>query len=77
MSRLPAIFQNENQAYEADTCEELKDASCNKELELKAWSQSPYPGQEVPKDYIPEIRSLGFWRRNTAPLTKRRFVRYV
>jgi len=61
MSHLPAIFQNENQAYEADTCEELKDASSNKAVNLRAWSQPPYPGQEVPKDYIPEIRSLGFW----------------
>lgn len=61
MSHLPAIFQNEHQAYVADTCEELKGASSNREVKLRAWSHPPYPGREVSKDYIPEIRSLGFW----------------
>ena len=58
---LPAIFQDEDQIYVADTCEELKQSSLNQDVHVRAWSHPPYPGKEVDDNYIPEIRSIGLW----------------
>jgi AraC-like DNA-binding protein len=58
---LPAIFHDRDRVQYADTCEPLKDAAERGEVCLKAWSHSSYPGLKLPVDYLPEMRSLGFW----------------
>ncbi|NWK57378.1 helix-turn-helix transcriptional regulator [Verrucomicrobiaceae bacterium N1E253] len=61
MKHTSAIFQDIDQIRIADSCEELKKASENEHVNVHAWSHPPYPGEQVDPDYLPEIRSLGFW----------------
>lgn len=61
MKELPAIFQNGEQVYFADTCEPLKGAAARGEVALHAWGHALYPGITLPPRFLPAVRSLGVW----------------
>ena len=67
MKELPAIFQDGERTYFADTCEPLKAAAVNGELQLHAWGHALYPGVLLPRSYLPAVRSVGVW---DAPLSQ-------
>ena len=61
MKELPAIFQDGERTYFADTCEPLKAAAANGELQLHAWGHALYPGVLLPHSCLPAVRSVGVW----------------
>lgn len=61
MKELPAIFQDGERTYAADTCEPLKAAAANGEVSLHAWGHALYPGVLLPRTYLPAVRSVGVW----------------
>ena len=61
MKELPAIFQDGERTYFADTCEPLKAAAGGGELQLHAWGHALYPGVLLPRSYLPAVRSVGVW----------------
>lgn len=44
-----------------DTCASLKEALRRGEIEGGLWGRGGYPGNRLPIEIAPEIRSLGFW----------------
>ena len=58
---LPAIFQDGEQRYRADTCEPLKAAADQGAVHLRAWGHALYPGLLLPRNYLPAVRSVGLW----------------
>jgi AraC-like DNA-binding protein len=61
VKELPAIFQDGERTYFADTCEPLKAAAANGELQLHAWGHALYPGILLPHSCLPAVRSVGVW----------------
>ena len=61
MAELPAIFQDKDKVYFADTCEPIKAAADRGEVILNAWSHPCYPGKRLPSNFLPHMRSLGVW----------------
>ena len=61
MTARPAIFQDQNLRYEANTCDALKEAWKEGSVNVCAWSHQPYPGIELAADYLPELRTIGMW----------------
>jgi hypothetical protein len=61
MKELPAIFQDGERTYFADTCEPLKAAAGAGAVQLHAWGHARYPGIELPRTYLPAVRSIGVW----------------
>jgi AraC family L-rhamnose operon regulatory protein RhaS len=61
VKELPAIFQDGERTYFADTCEPLKAAAGRGEVRLHAWGHALYPGLPLPPDYLPAVRSVGMW----------------
>ena len=61
MTARPAIFQDQNVRYEANTCDALKEAWEDGAVSLCAWLHQPYPGVELAADYLPELRTIGMW----------------
>jgi AraC family L-rhamnose operon regulatory protein RhaS len=61
MKALPAIFQDGERTYAADTCEPLKAAAAQGEVSLHAWGHAPYPGALLPRTYLPSVCSAGVW----------------
>lgn len=57
----PVLFRNEDTVYYADSCEPLKAAAAQGEIQLDAWSRGSYPGLRLPTGVTPEVRSLGVW----------------
>ena len=50
-----------NLTYEADSCESLREAWLNKELELSTLARGTYPGKELLKGELTGIKSIGYW----------------
>jgi len=50
-----------NIIYEADSCNPLRDAWVNKDLELTTLGRGTYPGKELLKDELLGVRSIGYW----------------
>jgi len=61
MAQLPALFQDSDTVYYADTCEPLKAAALREEVHLRAWSHPCYPGIQLPRRFLPQMRSMGVW----------------
>jgi AraC family L-rhamnose operon regulatory protein RhaS len=61
VKELPAIFQDGERTYFADTCEPLKEAASKAEVHLHAWGHALYPGVQLPRGYLPAVRSIGIW----------------
>ena len=61
MTQLPAIFQDKEKVFQADTCEPLKAAAQRGEVLVQAWSHPCYPGLQLPRQFLPEMRSIGVW----------------
>ena len=55
------IFQDKDRIYTADTCEPLKAAAKRNEVFLRSWARGNYPGLPMPKNILPEVRSIGVW----------------
>lgn len=50
-----------NIIYEADSCNPLRDAWVNKELELTTLGRGTYPGKELLEKELPGVKSIGYW----------------
>jgi AraC family L-rhamnose operon regulatory protein RhaS len=61
MKELPAIYQDGERTYYADTCEPLKAAAVKGDVQMQAWGHAPYPGTLLPGDFLPVVRSIGVW----------------
>lgn len=61
MVEFPAIFQDKDQVYFADTCEPIKIAAARDEVVVHAWSHPSYPGEQLAPYFLPAMRSLGVW----------------
>ena len=61
MAQLPAIFQDKDAVYYADTCEPLKAAAERQEVYVRAWSHPCYPGEQLPPQFLAAMRSIGLW----------------
>lgn len=57
----PAVFQDLNRIYYADTCEPLRHAAERGEVVLEALARGTYPGKRMPQGMLEAIRSVGFW----------------
>jgi AraC family L-rhamnose operon regulatory protein RhaS len=55
------IFQDRDKVYYADSCEPLKAAARRDELYLRGWARGSYPGEPLPPDLLPQLRSIGVW----------------
>jgi AraC-like DNA-binding protein len=57
----PIVFQDKEKIYYADSCEPLKAAERRNELYLRGWARGNYPGVQLPRDMLPQLRSIGVW----------------
>lgn len=57
----PVIFQDRDKIYFADTCEPLKAAAQQGQVNLYGWARGSYPGQPLPSGMLPQLRSIGMW----------------
>lgn len=57
----PAIFQDMDVTYRADTCEPLKAATRNGTLTLTGFGRNCYPGTELPPAVMPELSLSCVW----------------
>jgi len=60
-SQAPRIFIDAGRVFRADTCDPLKAAASECQLELSAWARGNYPGERLPEDLLPGLRSIGVW----------------
>ena len=60
MSAIP-VYTDGEEAYEADTCRPLAEATQRGEIRLKALVHGHYPGTQLPRLALPEIKSVGYW----------------
>lgn len=61
MGTRPERFQAPDGCYEADTCEPLRAAAQAGELELRALVRGAYPGRQLPRGKLPEVKTVGYW----------------
>jgi AraC family L-rhamnose operon regulatory protein RhaS len=54
-------FHQDGRTYVADSCEPLKRAAREGELELLAWGRGTYPGPRLPLRRVTAVRSVGVW----------------
>jgi AraC-like DNA-binding protein len=54
-------FHERGRTYVADSCEPLKRASREGEVELLAWGRGTYPGLRLPLRRVTAVRSVGVW----------------
>ncbi len=59
--RRAATFRSAAELFHADTCEPLEAAARRGEVSIVALGRSSYPGRQLPKDDLCEVRSVGFW----------------
>jgi AraC-like DNA-binding protein len=58
----PKYFDpTQNLTYEADSCNPLREAWLNKNLELNTLARGTYPGKELLKDELSGVKSIGYW----------------
>ncbi len=57
----PIVFQDKDKIYYADSCEPLKAAEQRGELYLRGWARGNYPGIPLPRNMLPQLRSIGVW----------------
>ncbi len=55
-------FISTDETFEPDTCAPLRDAGYSGAIELFAMGRGTYPGEEMPDDQVPELRSVGTWK---------------
>jgi len=59
---VPKYFDpGKNLTYEADSCDSLREAWINKELELSTLARGTYPGKELLEGELTGIKSIGYW----------------
>ncbi|NQU54580.1 MAG: AraC family transcriptional regulator [Bacteroidetes bacterium] len=51
----------EKQTYKADSCDSLREAWRNGELELNTLARGTYPGKELLYDQLIGVKSIGYW----------------
>lgn len=56
-----AVFRTVDHIYYADTCESLKRGVEQGEVQLCARAHGAYPGTAMPDQFLPEVRTVGFW----------------
>lgn len=57
----PLVFENAGRLFRPDTCEPLKRAARQGQLDLLGWSRGSYPGVPIPEPILPGLLSLGVW----------------
>ncbi len=57
----PVVFQDKEKTYYADSCEPLKAAEQRGDLYLRGWARGNYPGVALPRNMLPQLRSIGVW----------------
>lgn len=55
------IYREEGKTYHADSCDPLIEAVDQGELELAALARGNYPGEQIPGEILPGLRSVGYW----------------
>jgi AraC-like DNA-binding protein len=50
-----------NIIYEADSCNPLRDAWVNQDVELTTLGRGTYPGKELLETELPGVKSIGYW----------------
>ena len=55
------IYQEQGKTYHVDSCAPLIDAVKHGDLELAALGRSSYPGDQIPDQVLPGLRSVGYW----------------
>ena len=65
MTAAPAIFLDGPTTYAADTCSPLEAAAAAGTVELAALARGAYPGDRLPDDALPGLRSAGTWNAST------------
>lgn len=55
------IYQEQGKTYHADACEPLIAAVEEGSLELVALGRASYPGDQIPDQVLPGLRSVGYW----------------
>ncbi|GHT18415.1 hypothetical protein FACS1894189_6310 [Planctomycetales bacterium] len=58
---IPPVYQEGNEVFRADTCSSVVDAVQRSDIALKAFVRGQYPGQPIPKNSLPGLRTVGFW----------------
>ncbi len=58
--RIP-IFTNQDEIYQADTCQPLTWAVEAGEIRLQTLVHGHYPGRVLPKSVLPGLKTVGFW----------------
>ncbi len=56
-----AAFLDGNHYYQADTCKALRASARRGELDFHALARETYPGERLPPDALPGLKSVGFW----------------
>lgn len=56
-----ATYRSGIRTYRADTCEPLREAAAQGEVQLRARVHGAYPGSPLPDRMLPEVRTVGYW----------------
>lgn len=60
------FFRSQADVYYADTCEPLREAVEQKQVQLHALARENYPGNPIPDAAPLEVRTIGFWDASRA-----------
>lgn len=55
------MFKDAEGVHFADTCDPLRLAVADNQVEMHALARGTYPGDPFPGDSLPEVRTVGFW----------------
>lgn len=55
------IYQEHGQTYQADTCAPLAHAARSALLHMVALSRGHYPGRRLPRQVLPDVKTVGLW----------------
>lgn len=61
MGKLVPIYRSAEETFQADTCRPLVDAVARKRLRYSALVHGHYPGDRLPANVLPDLKSVGFW----------------
>jgi AraC-like DNA-binding protein len=61
MGRRVPIFTNQDEVYQADTCQPLIRAVQAGEIRLETLVHGHYPGRALPRNALPGLKTVGFW----------------
>ena len=54
-------FRDQEEVYHADTCAPLEAAVARGQVRLKALARGTYPGDRIPKGWLPGLKTVGYW----------------